>query len=97
MTDVSSHDYHVVMTKIGIAELKSRLSHYLRAVARGGTVAVYDRDRPVARIIPFVADTPLQIRPPVAGAPRPGDIAWLPPLGLGSDVVALLMEERGDR
>jgi len=94
---MSPHDYLVVMNRVGIAELKSRLSHYLRTVARGGTVAVFDRDRPVARIIPFVADTPLQVRPPVAGAPRPGDVAWLPPLGLSVDVVELLLEERGER
>ncbi len=35
-----------------IAELKNRLSHYLRLVRRGESVLVKDRDRVVARIEP---------------------------------------------
>jgi len=33
-----------------VADLKNRLSHYLRLVASGETVTVLDRGRPVARI-----------------------------------------------
>ena len=38
---------------VRIAELKARLSEYLRAVRRGETIAVMDRDTPVAQIVPI--------------------------------------------
>jgi len=40
------------MKPVNIAELKNRLSHYLRMVRRGQPVLVRDRDRVVARIEP---------------------------------------------
>src|SRR6516164_8735191 len=40
------------MRAINIAELKNRLSHYLRLVRRGQAVLVRDRDRVIARIEP---------------------------------------------
>lgn len=40
------------MKKAKVAELKNRLSRYLAHVKRGGTVLVYERDRPVAQIVP---------------------------------------------
>src|SRR4029079_15332563 len=40
------------MKSVRIAELKSRLSEYLRAVRRGETIAVLDRETPVAQIVP---------------------------------------------
>jgi len=40
-------------TEARIAELKGRLSHYLRAVRQGDTVIVKDRLTPVARLIPY--------------------------------------------
>ena len=39
--------------QVGIAELKARLSEHLRAVRKGRTVTVLDRDTPVARIVPY--------------------------------------------
>ena len=38
------------MKPVKIAELKNRLSHYLRLVQRGESVLVADRDRVIARI-----------------------------------------------
>jgi len=35
-----------------ISELKNNLSRYLAFVRRGGTVRVFDRDRPVAELVP---------------------------------------------
>ncbi len=35
-----------------MTELKNRLSHFLRLVARGETVTVLDRGRPVAQLTP---------------------------------------------
>jgi prevent-host-death family protein len=39
---------YLSQVNVKIAELKNRLSHYLREVRKGETVIVYDRDEPVA-------------------------------------------------
>jgi antitoxin (DNA-binding transcriptional repressor) of toxin-antitoxin stability system len=49
---VMNYDYMVVMKEVNIAELKMRLSHYLRLVRQGGGLLVRDRNRIVARIEP---------------------------------------------
>jgi prevent-host-death family protein len=38
------------MKTASVTDLKNRLSHYLRLVARGEGVAILDRGRPVARV-----------------------------------------------
>jgi prevent-host-death family protein len=38
--------------RIGIRELKSKLSECVREVKRGGTVVVTEHGRPVARLVP---------------------------------------------
>jgi len=48
-----------------VAELKARLSHYLRAVRAGRSLTVYDRDTPVARMVPV--------------EPGPGDLPSVKP------------------
>jgi prevent-host-death family protein len=45
------------MKRVGIAELKDRLSEHLRAVEDGAEVIVLDRKRPIARIVPMVTAT----------------------------------------
>jgi prevent-host-death family protein len=40
------------MKAVGIADLKARLSEYLRLVRKGRTLTVLDRGTPVARIVP---------------------------------------------
>jgi antitoxin (DNA-binding transcriptional repressor) of toxin-antitoxin stability system len=40
------------MKKAKIAELRNGLSRYLDHVRAGGTVLVYDRDKPIAEIVP---------------------------------------------
>jgi prevent-host-death family protein len=82
------------MKTVRIAELKARLSEYLRAVRGGETVAVLDRDTPVAHIVPVRERTALKIRKAAPDAPRPNQIALLKPLKLNVDVVELLMDER---
>src|SRR5262249_34436788 len=62
---ISGHN--MTMKQVGIAELKSRLSEYLRAVRRGEPVSVLDRDTPVAQIVPVRERAALHIRKP---APR---------------------------
>ena len=41
------------MKKARIAELKNHLSRYLDHVKGGGSVLVFDRDQPVAQIVPL--------------------------------------------
>ena len=76
-----------------IAELKSHLSEYLRAVRGGQTIAVFDRETPVAHIIP-IRDRTLKIRKPPPGAPPLNRVPLPKPLKMGFDVVDLLLEER---
>jgi antitoxin (DNA-binding transcriptional repressor) of toxin-antitoxin stability system len=42
------------MKKAKISELKNNLSRYLAYVRRGGTVRIFDRDVPVADLVPLV-------------------------------------------
>jgi prevent-host-death family protein len=84
--------------RVGLAELKARLSHYLRAVREGERITVLDRDRPVARLVPFESGDALVIRRPAPDAGRPGDLRFPPPSQpIETDVVALLLEDRGRR
>ena len=91
---------------VNIAELKNRLSHYLRRVQRGESILVCDRDRVIARIERAGVQAPLD----------EDDAAWLDRLerrgavrrGTGrlsrkwlarrprvkADVVAALLEDR---
>lgn len=46
------------MKKAKVAELKNGLSRYLAHVKRGGTVTVFERDRPVARLVPIAGPSP---------------------------------------
>jgi prevent-host-death family protein len=41
------------MKRANVSELKARLSAYLSDVRGGGTVIVYDRNTPIARLVPF--------------------------------------------
>jgi prevent-host-death family protein len=41
------------MSKAKVSELKAKLSAYLAEVRGGGTVVVYDRATPIARLVPF--------------------------------------------
>ena len=79
-----------------IAELKSRLSECLRAVRNGETIAVLDRETPVAQIVPVPVRqrVTLRIRKPAAGTPPPNRVKLPKPLKLDIDIVDLLLEER---
>jgi len=82
------------MKQVRIAELKARLSEYLRAVRRGESIAVLDRDTPVAQIVPVRDHTALRIRKPAPGTPAPNRVLLPKQLKLNIDVVQLLLEER---
>jgi prevent-host-death family protein len=92
--------------RVGVAELKARLSEYLRRVRRGQTVTVLDRHTEVARLVPIDSTDLLRIRrPPSRAAPEASvapsssggglqAVALPPPLDLDVDILELLREER---
>jgi prevent-host-death family protein len=82
------------MRQVRIAELKAKLSEYLRAVRRGETIAVLDRETPVAHIVPVRTPSTLRIRMPAPGAPPLKKIPLPKPAKLPLDIVQLLLEER---
>lgn len=82
------------MKQVRIADLKARLSEHLRAVRRGETIAVLDRDTPVAQIVPIRDRQALRIRRPAPGTPPPKDVRLPKPAKLNLDIVELLLEER---
>jgi prevent-host-death family protein len=57
---------------VGVRELKSRLSEYVRAVKEGATIVVTEHGRPVARMVPEAPS--LQER--LEGLTRAGTILW---------------------
>ena len=85
------------MRRIGIAELKDRLSEHLRAVEDGDEVVVLDRKRPIARIVSMTASTSrVRIHPPKRSLPEIRDRRRTPARWSVSST-ELLMEERRDR
>jgi antitoxin (DNA-binding transcriptional repressor) of toxin-antitoxin stability system len=91
---MTTYGHNMVMREVRIAELKSRLSEYLHAVRGGETIAVFDRETPVAQIVPLRERLALHIRKPVPGSPAPNRVPLPKPVKLKVDVVDLLLEER---
>jgi prevent-host-death family protein len=48
--------------QVGIRELKSRLSHYIRHVKSGQTVTITEYGKPVGQIIPITEEQSLEDR-----------------------------------
>ena len=44
------------MDRVGVRELRQHASRYLERVARGESLEVTDRGRPVARLVPIAGD-----------------------------------------
>lgn len=89
---ISSHN--VTMKQVRIAALKARLSEHLRAVRNGETIAVLDRETPVAHIIPVRQSRALRVRKPAPGALPLHRVPLPKPAKLKIDIVDLLLEER---
>jgi prevent-host-death family protein len=84
----------MTMKQVRIADLKARLSEYLRAVRGGETIAVLDRDTPVAQLVPIRGQSALRVRKPAPGTPPPNRVRLPKPAKVNLDVVQLLLEER---
>jgi len=86
-----------------VTDLKNRLSHYLRLVARGESVTILDRGRPVARLLRIEdSDADLDAlvaaglaRPPLRGLPKDFLLRKLP--RPKASVQSALIEDREDR
>ena len=80
-----------------VAEFKAKLSAYLSEVRNGGTVVVYDRNTPIARVVPFQEDPDdlviIEASAPVSALKK---IKGVRPRRR-IDVDRLLREARGDR
>jgi prevent-host-death family protein len=79
-----------------VAEFKTHLSAYLKRVREGGSLTIFDRDTPVARVVPVDEQPgPLPARPAVG---RIGDVP-LPAQPVAPNLASLeiLAELRRDR
>jgi prevent-host-death family protein len=88
----SGHNW--TMKQVRIADLKARLSEHLRAVRAGESIAVLDRDTPIAQLIPIREPRTLRVRKPAPGSPPPHRIKVPKRAPLEVDIVELLLEER---
>ena len=86
------------MESVSVAELKAKLSHYLREVREGASFTVVSRDIPVATLAPYEPDDidDLEIIAPTEDPALWGQVD-LPPLALSRDIVDYLSEVRQDR
>ena len=75
---------------VGIRELKSHLSEYLRRIRAGETVVITDRGRPVGRIVPVAQ--PLEDR--LEAMAQAGLILWS---GRKLAPMAPVVRTRGER
>ena len=85
-----------MMTKtektVKVAELKARLSEFLRAARGGRPVTVCDRDTPIARLVPYTdAAEPLVVR---RASRRLHSVPLPRPIGRRIDSLAALLDER---
>ena len=78
------------MKRVRVAELKSRLSEFLRVAQGGKSIAVLDRNRPVAQIVPVRERAGLRIRKPAADSPKPNKVSLPKSIGQNIDVVQQL-------
>jgi prevent-host-death family protein len=94
---VTIDDHNLVMSKVGIADLKARLSEHLRKVRKGQTLVVLDRDTPVARIVPYAPESPLAPLEMRRATRKPGELRLPAPPSTPTDSLRLLLQDRASR
>jgi prevent-host-death family protein len=85
---------------VNIAKFKAQLSSYLRSVRKGHELVITDRDRPVARVVPYTeaaAKGDLLVIEPVRDPAGLKRLRYPPVRGIKTDIVALLLEDRAKR
>jgi prevent-host-death family protein len=91
---MTTHDHNQVMSKVGIADLKAHLSEHLRRVRNGRTITVLDRDTPVARIIPYDVESPLEVR---RATRKPAELRLPRASSKRTDSLSVLLQDRATR
>lgn len=86
------------MDRIGVRELRQHASRYLERVARGESLEVTDRGRPVARLVPVTSDTwaDMIASGKVTPAEEDNDVADEKPGDYDVDASAVLAALRAD-
>lgn len=82
---------------VGIRDLKSRLSEYVARAARGEEIVVTDRNRPVARLVPYATAADVE-RGVAAGwieAPRRTEMCTVERARSVRSTLDVLDEDRG--
>jgi prevent-host-death family protein len=79
------------MSKVSIADLKANLTRYLRKVRGGQTVTIFDRDTPIAQIVPCEVETPLEIR---RATRKPSQLRLPRPPAKSTDSLSELLHDR---
>ncbi|MEK6608454.1 MAG: type II toxin-antitoxin system prevent-host-death family antitoxin [Myxococcota bacterium] len=86
------------MKQLRVSDLKAHLSEHLRAVRAGESIAVFDRQTPIARVVPFESDAGALV---VRKARRPLRQVLRslkrPRASTATDSLALLLEDRARR
>jgi prevent-host-death family protein len=82
---------------IGVRELKSNLSEYLRRAARGEEVIVTDHNRPIARLIAYSTQSDIDtgIEEGWIEAPRRTSLGAASPVRSARSTLEVLDEDRG--
>ena len=88
------HDHNQVMSRVGIADLKAHLSQHLRRVRGGRTITVLDRNTPVAQIVPYDTETPLEVR---RATRKPSALRVPSPVSKPTDSLSVLLQDRASR
>jgi prevent-host-death family protein len=83
----------MTMKTVRVAELKAKLSEYLRAVRKGHSVRVLDRETPVATLVP-IEDEALAVR---HATRRVRELPAPPRQVAKTDSVAILLADRQRR
>ena len=86
------------MDRIGVRELRQHASRYLQRVARGESLEVTDRGRPVARLVPVRGDAwaDMVASGRVTPAEDERDVADDAPVDYGIDASETLTAMRAD-
>jgi prevent-host-death family protein len=82
------------MKQVRIGEFKAKFNELLRAVRRGRSIVVLDRNIVIAQIVPIRDRPVLRIRKPVLGSPAPNKVSVAKLGKFKMDVLKMLLEER---
>jgi prevent-host-death family protein len=85
---------------VNVSKFRAQLSRHLRAVRRGQELVITDRDRPVARVVPYGQDarrTQFEVREPIRDAGELRKLRFPPVPGVKTDIVAVLLGDRAKR